>query len=213
MLAKDDEQKEKVISLAERRKAKQRSQDEDAPLSSPAGSEAAEAAGPEKEAAPLGPIPGKLIWLHCPTCGTMQYTEVFMTGGRTHDSCGTQVKEAVVDIDVRAEFTLAGINLERLRALGSLLESQRARYEQYRERLGLMAGGEPEPYPLTEETLKALPVAEVDVLGLLVPNALLEPARRFAPPGGEPQGGESGAPQRGEGEEPPPDSTAPPPKD
>ena len=40
-----------------------------------------------------------------------------MGGGRLHNVCGERVEEVVVDIDARAEFTIAAINLERLKAI------------------------------------------------------------------------------------------------
>ncbi len=59
------------------------------------------------------PIPGVVVWLHCPTCQTTEYTEVPMTGGRTH-KCGTLVEEVKVAIDVRAEYTISQWNLKLL---------------------------------------------------------------------------------------------------
>ena len=41
------------------------------------------------------PIMGSLIWLHCPTCSTLEYTEVLALHGRTH-KCGTVVLEEEV---------------------------------------------------------------------------------------------------------------------
>ncbi|MBF0277521.1 MAG: hypothetical protein HQM13_07020 [SAR324 cluster bacterium] len=62
----------------------------------------------------FAPIPGFIIWLHCPKCKSTEYTEVRMTGGRIH-KCGTIVEEAEVAIDVRAEFTIVQRNLEILK--------------------------------------------------------------------------------------------------
>jgi len=59
------------------------------------------------------PIPGFVVWLHCPTCQTTEYTEVQMSGGRTH-KCGTRVEEVEVAIDVRAEYTISQWNLTLL---------------------------------------------------------------------------------------------------
>ena len=124
------------------------------------------------------PQPGRLAWLHCPTCGTLEYTELLVPGGRRH-KCGSIVEEAVVEIDLRAEITLAEINLQRIAALGEYLEQQRQLFQEYQRRLALIGGAPPAPYPLSEEIVKALPVAEVDPLGLLISHALHNPARRF----------------------------------
>ena len=51
-------------------------------------------------------IEGWLIWLHCPKCNTIEYTELRMPGGRVH-KCGTLVEEEEIPIDVRAEFTIS----------------------------------------------------------------------------------------------------------
>jgi hypothetical protein len=177
---KDD----KVISLAERLGRKEGQTDKQA----------------KKQPREAGePLPGKLTWLHCPACGTMEYTEAYMPGGRRHNVCGAPVEEVVLDVDVRAEFTIAALNLERLKAIEEAVGTQRARYEEYQERLRLMAGAEPVAYPLTADTVARLPVAAAHPLGLLIPEALHEPARRFA--GDE-------APE-GQGESPEPDPAPP----
>ncbi len=179
---------EKVISLAERRRRKNASgqgagmagQEQDTGVSGEAAGGSSTEAVSSTEA--MGePIPGKLTWLHCPSCGTVESTEVFMTGGRQHDVCGALVEEVVVDIDVRAEYTIAAINLERLEAVEQMVAAQRAHYEEYRARLYTIAGREPPLYPQTPEALERLPVAAVDPMGLLVPEALHLPSRRFTP--------------------------------
>ena len=60
------------------------------------------------------PIIGWISWLHCPKCKTLEYSEVEMPDGRIHKKCGTLVEEEVVQIDVRAEFTISLRNSERL---------------------------------------------------------------------------------------------------
>jgi hypothetical protein len=153
----------KVISLEERRQgSRQRPQVDEA------GGAAAGAS-----------LTGRLIWLHCPTCNTLEYTELAMAGGRVHNVCGTQVEEATVELDLEAEYTIAHINLERLTILEELLAGQRKRYEEYRKRLALAAGRALEGYPLEEESLKKLPVAEVDAFGLLISRFFHDSARHF----------------------------------
>lgn len=125
-------------------------------------------------------LPGKLVWLHCPACDTLQYTELVMAGGRQHNECGNQVEEIELDIDVRAEYTIAEINLERLRMLGEAVQAQQRRYQEYQDRLRLITGGEVAAYPVSADTVQKLPVAEVDAMGLLISTALHDPARHFA---------------------------------
>ena len=60
------------------------------------------------------PIPGYLVWLHCPTCQTTEYTELRAKGGRLHNKCGTLVEEQEVAIDIRAEYTIVSRNLHLL---------------------------------------------------------------------------------------------------
>lgn len=174
-MAKD----KKVISLAERRRDR---------------SESASASDSTEGSGERGtPVPGRMIWLHCPSCGTLEYTEQAMPGGRVHNTCGTQVEEVAVDVDLRGEYTIAEINLERLDILEQIIDGQRRRYEEYKQRLALAAGGKLEPYPTAEEHLKELPVAEMDALGLLVSHFFRNPAQRFGE--GEEEKGEDESPE------------------
>ena len=163
------------------------------------------------EAASTEPMPGKLVWLHCPVCDTLQYTEVVMGGGRAHNVCGTQVEEIELDIDVRAEYTIADLNLARLEMLADAVEAQRQHFREYQERLGLIAGGAVEGYPVNKDTVQNLPVADVDAMGLLIPVVLHDPARHFASTDEastdeSPEEGEAGEGERA------PDPESPPPK-
>jgi len=58
-------------------------------------------------------VSGWIVWLHCPSCKTLEYTEVRMDGGRIH-KCGNMVEEKEVAIDIRAEYTISCRNLELL---------------------------------------------------------------------------------------------------
>ncbi|MCH8074768.1 MAG: hypothetical protein IIC64_03015 [SAR324 cluster bacterium] len=151
---------------------------------------------PEKTAQE-NPVPGQLIWLHCPSCDTLEYTEMAMPGGRVHN-CGTHVVEAGVELDLRAEHTLTRINLERLTLLENLLAGQRRNFEEYLQRLSLAARKPLEAYSFSEALLEKLPIAEVDAFGLLIsrffhqvegyfPNGAISPA-------GEKLSSEDGAP-------------------
>ena len=62
------------------------------------------------------PIPGWIIWLHCPKCKSLEYSEIEMPDGRVH-KCGTVVEEEEVQIDVRAEYTISLRNSLRLDVL------------------------------------------------------------------------------------------------
>ena len=60
------------------------------------------------------PIPGWIVWLHCPKCNTLEYSEISMPDGRVHKKCGTLVEEEEIQIDVRAEYTISMRNSTRL---------------------------------------------------------------------------------------------------
>ena len=142
------------------------------------------------------PIPGRLVWLRCPKCKTMEYTEIIAPTGRTH-KCGTQVKEAEVELDLRAEYTITVINLRRIeilleknkapklfklisKSLDNALLKLRQSERIYQERLLLAAGRDISPYPDTVvEQKERLPVREVNKLGLLVSDFRFEPEKRF----------------------------------
>jgi hypothetical protein len=115
---------------------------------------------------------------------------MIVPGGRRHNVCGSQVFEATVEVDARAEHTLAELNLRRLAALEELLDAQRKRFLEYQERLAKAASQPLTAYPLTEVSVQSLPVAEVDPLGLLISRFLHQPAARFPeakdpPPAGD----------------------------
>ncbi len=184
----------KVISLAGRVRAKSARAEAPARPGKPAADGGPSESG-AADAASAPPAPGSLVWLYCPACRTLEYTELHVPGGRTHSICGTRVQEAEVQLDLRSEFTLAEVNLRHLERLTLALEGQAQRYREYQQRLKLAAGGKLTGYAPTDETLQRLPVAAVDALGLLVSPFLHEPAKRFdqAPEAGEQAPG-SGAP-------------------
>ncbi|MDH4224839.1 MAG: hypothetical protein OEW12_04255 [Deltaproteobacteria bacterium] len=126
----------------------------------------------------LTPIPARLVWLHCPACDTTEYTELAVEGGRTH-KCGALVEEAVVEIDLRAELTLASANLDRIEALRIYLDNTFKHFDEYRKRLLLMCSEPPPLYPVNPDTLKSMPVVEVDPFGMMISDALSNPRRRF----------------------------------
>lgn len=142
------------------------------------------------------PYPGTLVWLHCPTCDSVEYTEIVAPHGRTH-KCGTIVKELAISLDLRAEYTLTQFNLaiingllqknktSRLRkliskSLDNALIALRQSEENYISRLHLAAGCQIPTYPGTLNDLeKRLPIKEINKLGLLVSEFRFEPEKRF----------------------------------
>lgn len=139
---------------------------------------------------------GKMVWLHCPKCHTLEYTEIVSPAGRMHN-CGTLVEEQEVELDLRAELTITLTNLatiEKLleknsgfklikivsKSLDKALIALKASEETYRERLTLAAGAKLEPYPgELEEIVDKLPVKETNRLGLLISEFRFEPEKRF----------------------------------
>jgi hypothetical protein len=151
------------------------------PESGASGEQSESETGSAPESAAKGPVPAKLVWLFCPSCETLEYTEMLMPGGRVHQPCGTRVEEVEVDLDARAEYSLAELNLRQLERLAELVEGQRARFREYQHRLELAASKPLSSYPLTEDTVSVMPVAEVDPMGLLISAFLRQPLQRFRP--------------------------------
>lgn len=137
---------------------------------------------------------GKMVWLYCPTCNTIEYTEVIAPNGRSH-KCGTQVIEKEVEIDLRAELTITLYNLERI---NQLLKENRASKlkklfaksfdktlqkllfseEMYLQRLNVHGI---DPYPGSLEEMKdRLPIKVVNELGLYVSIFRYNPEERFS---------------------------------
>lgn len=184
---------ENVISLEERRRQAA------GKVAGDADGNAVTAEPPDKkdtlpeDTAPEKPVPGRLIWLHCPNCDTLEYTEMAMSGGRVHNVCGTHVVEAEVELDLRAEHTITRINLERLKILENLLADQSRKFEEYLNRLSLAAGKSLEEYPFSEEMLEKLPIAEVDAFGLLI-SRFFHQVKGLFPHGDKVPTGETAAP-------------------
>ncbi len=127
------------------------------------------------------PITGTLYWLHCPVCNTLEYTEAGEPNPRVHGPCSTQVQMAPVDLDLRAEFSVASTNLERIDVLTSLLDVARQKQLEYLNRLSLAATQKIEPYAdAGEKSPEELNVAGVDFLGLWQSRFFYEAKTHFA---------------------------------
>lgn len=142
-------------------------------------------------------FPGVMVWLHCPTCKRIEYTEIVAPNGRTH-SCGTLVEEAEVAVDFRAELTIAKKNLERIHELrqsnsGSPLKKLMAKSmekglknlemveEIYIQRIMAASSNQATPYPGDFEAIKEkLPIKETNKLGLYISEFRSEPEKRFS---------------------------------
>ena len=138
----------------------------------------------------------RLVWLHCPTCNSLEYTEILAPNGRSHN-CGTQVKEVEVELDARAEATITLHNLaliqEKLaetsksrlkkiaiKGLHKVMSQLQASEEMYLNRLEAAAGQRLEPYEGSWEELAAkLPIHETNALGFAVSLFRYEPMSRF----------------------------------
>ena len=151
----------KVIDFLEK-KSQQESSAKSPSQSSSATSEVTTLSAHQNQHEDLRPIPGHLIWLHCPTCGTKEYTELQIPGGRVH-RCGTLVEEVEVPIDVRAEYTIALRNIEKIQDIEkkadenwslkkflsktkTVLQQMKSAEQEYQRRLRLIAGKSFEPY-------------------------------------------------------------------
>ena len=138
------------------------------------------------------PFPGVLVWLYCPTCKTIEYTEVTTSHGRTH-KCGTIVEEEDVPLDLRAELTVSLYNIHRIdalrlenkqrkkrkligKSLDKALQALKRSEEIYLDRLNLNIP----PYPGDFEEIKEkLPIKEKNELGLYITEFRFQPENRF----------------------------------
>jgi len=142
--------------------------------------------------------PGKMVWLHCPKCNTLEYSEIIAPNGRTH-KCGAPVNESEVDLDLRAEFTITLHNIKKIdehieknsqfkrikiisKSLDDALRALKNSEETYLERLSLAAGGKIDPYPgKIGDMADKLPIRETNKMGLLISEFRFEPEKRFTP--------------------------------
>ncbi|PCI29592.1 MAG: hypothetical protein COB67_03710 [SAR324 cluster bacterium] len=141
-------------------------------------------------------LPGVLVWLYCPTCNIIEYTEVVAPNGRTHH-CGTLVQESEVQVDFRAEMTITERNLKKIeillqenqkfrlkkllaRSLDKVLINLKNTEETYLQRLQMASSYQATPYPEDFETLKEkLPIKEENKVGLFISEFRYAPEKRF----------------------------------
>ena len=135
------------------------------------------------------PIHAIIVWLYCPKCKSLEYSELEMPNGRVHKHCGTMVEEEEVRIEVRAEYTISLRNSKRLdqlfdetkipgflkpaakKGMGMLERLQTAEQE-YRSRLEKIVEGPIIPYPDDwDEFSLEIPLKTLDPLGLILTEA------------------------------------------
>ena len=135
------------------------------------------------------PIPGLIVWLYCPKCKSLEYSELEMPNGRVHKPCGILVEEVEVQIDVRAEYTISLRNSKRLdelfketkipsflkplakRGIG-MLENLHAAEVEYRKRLENIVNNPINPYPDEwDENSLEMELKTLDPLGLILTEA------------------------------------------
>ncbi|NQU65585.1 MAG: hypothetical protein HQ517_15060 [SAR324 cluster bacterium] len=139
---------------------------------------------------------GKMVWLRCPKCETLEYSEVLSPNGRMH-VCGALVEEREIELDLRAELTITNYNLNVLdrllknnvrfrlikiisKSLDKALIALKASEEAYQERLLLAAGMSVPLYTDEIDSLKdSLPIKDTNQLGLLISEFRFEPEKRF----------------------------------
>ncbi len=149
----------------------------------------------EKEEAEK-PYYGKMVWLFCPKCESLEYTEIISPAGRMHN-CGTLVEEREIELDLRAEITITEANLKTIdlllkknsgfklvkivsKSLDKALIALKSSEKTYRERLMLAAGMSVPPYPGEIESISdQLSVKVKNKLGLLISDFRFEPEKRF----------------------------------
>ncbi len=134
------------------------------------------------------PIPGIIVWMHCPTCQATEYTELQMPGGRIH-KCGTLVEEVEVAIDARAEYTISQRNLAILEKVSGkisdiknkiirkwlgneqLLEQIKANERDFQHRLELIAKEKITPYLDEWDPLEnGIEIVKAQPTGILITN-------------------------------------------
>ncbi len=149
-----------------------------------------------KKATPQSTEPemGILIWLYCPNCKTLQYTENQASNGRKH-KCGADVMEIEVPLDLTAENTICLKNLSILEELQQQIKEKKEekgandillRILEHckREELSMIeklqkASKNKKCFSYSWEDKKKLPIADVNPLGLYLSEFRFKPEIRF----------------------------------
>ncbi len=139
---------------------------------------------------------GTLVWLKCPTCKTIEYTEIIAPNGRAH-SCGSQVLEREVQLDLNAELTITLQNLTLIedlmktgknsllkklmaKSLRKLLKSVKSAEEDYLQRINVASNYQAVPYEGDFKQLESrLPIKKRNELGLYLSEFKFAPGKRF----------------------------------
>ena len=145
-----------------------------------------------KKATPQSTEPemGILIWLYCPNCKTLQYTENQASNGRKH-KCGADVMEIEVPLDLTAENTICLKNLSILEELQQQIKEKKEekgandillRILEHckREELSMIeklqkASKNKKCFSYSWEDKKKLPIADVNPLGLYLSEFRFKP--------------------------------------
>ena len=113
----------KVVSFEEYRKLKEKKSRE-AKKENHQDTESTVTTAGKSYADVLPRIPLKLVWLNCPKCNTLEYTETLAPNGR-HHKCGTEVHETEFDINLVEEYFVCKSNLVKLEEDFNELTKQR----------------------------------------------------------------------------------------
>lgn len=142
------------------------------------------------------PCYGCMVWLHCPTCNKMEYTEVQSPYGRTH-KCGTQVFERNVELDLRAEVTITQENIKILQSLiqeqeksklkqlfiksfGGLIQKMLDHENDYLQRILIAGKNKVQAYSgIFKDIMHKLPIEETNPLGVHISTFRFQPEKRF----------------------------------
>ena len=130
-----------------------------------------------------------LVWLYCPSCQTIEYSELLAPAGRFH-KCGTKVLEQEVKVDITAEFTICQKNISYLENLEK--KEQAKTFSQFIKKLKFIElqmidklkritkQKEIFFYEWKKENQHLLPIAQINSLGLIISNFRFCPEKRFS---------------------------------
>ncbi len=148
----------------------------------------------KKEEQKNQPVMGYMVWLFCPKCKSIEYSEIVSPYGRVH-LCGTSVEEKEVQLDLRAELTLTLANINLLEtsiakkkkfSIRNLTNALRETYrlllnaeKQYAHRLQLAAYNSNHNQPLIP--YKSIDLVDKAVIQEITPMGLYFSTFRYKP--------------------------------